>query len=266
MWRQHHRTGTGRCPTGRPDREPADFAPNDIFAGTSHALVTRCQGADGWTMVAFDNTGPSFAPAGTGMVTIIHPNGFISFVPGHELAETNGGRIFSFITPEVGGYRPDNTGFTSYPAFPDLTTIQPPIVVIDPFHGTNPPGVYPLQLDFSGSSTDTTNCGAQSWSGLFDLYAWPGTNGNLDGALYQFASGQRSFGTMTVDGSLLTLDATGSGDRYTETFHSPRTGRHLSLSAKRFRVPLRRHHHQRLRRCVDRPDRADDRGRAPAIG
>jgi hypothetical protein len=151
------------------------------------------------------------------MHTLIHPNGFISFLPGHELAGTNGGRIFSFVTPEAGGYQPDNTGFTSYPAFPSLADEPPAIVVMDPFDGTGPLGVYPLELGFSGGSPDSSNCGAESWTGLFELYAWEGSDDVLDGALYQFASGQRTMGTIEVDGGL-TIDTSGGGDGYTESF------------------------------------------------
>lgn len=196
--------------SGMPLWEPQSFAPNDMFAGTSQAIVTRC--FDGqWEVERLVNQGSSFAPMPTGTVTIVTPDGWLSFTPGTEVPDPAGHRLFAFTTPLDNPYQPDTVGFTTAPPFPGLAPPGGLTILTDPatFLPGPPLASFPLVIDFTAGS-----CPPETWSGSFELFALDGG----DVLLEQVTTGQTATGTATPAGDGLDLALTGSGPGYEESY------------------------------------------------
>ncbi len=196
--------------TGMPLWEPQSFAPNDMFAGTSQAIVTRC--SDGrWEVERLVNEGSSFASMPTGTVTIVTPGGWLSFTPGDEVPDPAGHRLFAFTTPLATPYQPDTVGFTTAPPFPELAPPEGLTILSDPatFLPGPPLASFPLVIDFTAGS-----CPPETWSGSFELFALDGG----DVFLEQVTTGQTATGTATPAGDGLDIALSGSGPGYEESY------------------------------------------------
>ncbi len=194
--------------------------PEDLFIGGSDAIVARCRPGVGWYIDALRNGGSSFLPldaAQSSSVGIVSALGVVLVTPARYLPGAMGARQFAFTTPDLGGSQPDNTAHTAnvFPGF--VSSANWPTLVGDPFPMYPRVGVFPLSLDFSGDN-DTSICGANQWSDPFELHVEEGVGPSFPAKLYQFPSGQFTSGTLTIDGSTLTLDTSGGGTDYTESF------------------------------------------------
>ncbi len=215
--------GTADLLTGEPIWS-APFAENDIFKGAGRSHVVRCQPGSGWMMTRFDNQGEFFSEVDTRSFTILANQWWMSFHRPDELAGSEGHRTFVFVTPGSNPYQPDTTAFFSHPAFPEMANAAAPLIGLDPFPGEGLGGPLPLQIQLTGTWDDPTdgssgcNYYAKEYTTLIDLHPASALSGNdLPLKLYDVLSGQVSEGTMSSNGELH-MEATGSGEGYTETW------------------------------------------------
>ncbi len=208
---------------GSPSWIAPSLAPYDLFTDTSDALVIRCtSNGNGWYVDALSNNGSSFQPTTTNTTALVFSNGFIAFTPSGEFGRDIGYRSFAFKTPASGGYQPGNTFATTYPTFPALMAPIPRVLVGNPYPKIEY-GPFPIQLDMTASSyaagsDEESACGAD-WSALFEAYVMEGsTPDDMDVALYQFTSGQVTWGKITYSGLDFMMTTSGGGDTFTENF------------------------------------------------
>lgn len=196
-------------------------APNDIFAGASHATVTRCQNGSWQPAQRLVNRGSFFEPAPSAhTITLVSPNGWLQFTPLEDLGETRGTRLFAFTTPLNDPYRPDTVGFTAWPEFPELSTpADAPWLVQNPFPSTfepAPAGVYPVPVEFTAGT-----CTPEDWSNTFELYLFSGGDPGSYGAhMVQLDTGQMVRGDLLIgpDGIGGMLAGGGPDAGYTEAY------------------------------------------------
>ena len=206
-------------------------APNDLFAGGSHAIVTRCVNGVWQPAVSLVNNGDRFEPEQTAhTISVISPHGWLQFTPYDQVAGTTGTRIFAFTTPENNPYQPDTVGFTAWPQFPDLSPPEDrPWIAQNPypsFFEPMPVGQWPAPIDFSSGS-----CPPEDWSHEFELYAFETEDPSVFGGyLLQLGSGQSAVGDLTVGESGIGGSLTGSGSGYSETYDFS-TGQYTHLNS-----------------------------------
>lgn len=206
---------------GSPSWVAPSFAPYDLFTDTSDAIVVRCTGSN-WYVDALSNNGSSFQSTTTNTTALVFNNGFIAFTPSGEFGRDIGYRSFAFKTPASGGYQAGNTFATTYPTFPALMPPLPRVLVGNPFPNIEH-GPFPIQLNMTAStyaegSDEASACGAD-WSALFEAYVFEGSTPDvMDVALYQFTSGQVTWGKITYSGPDFMMTTSGGGDNFTENF------------------------------------------------
>ncbi|MDW3220389.1 MAG: hypothetical protein R8F63_17405 [Acidimicrobiales bacterium] len=202
---------------------PSPAAVYDLFGGASHAWVLRCDPY--WHIAHFVNGGSQFAPMPTSTVGLIFDDIFIGITDGSEMAGATSYRSFAFTTPASGGYQPDNTIATSHPHVPEMTEANPPYLVGTPVMSAYDPFAFPVTHTLDG--TDSGSC-VDEWTTTYELYAGMPSDARsdaLDVSLYQFDSGQLSFGIATLtDG--FSIETTGEGSGYRERYMLGPEGRY----------------------------------------
>ncbi|GJM37840.1 MAG: hypothetical protein DHS20C19_12070 [Acidimicrobiales bacterium] len=194
---------------------PSPAAVYDLFGGASHAWVLRCDPY--WHISHFVNGGSQFNQMPTSTVGLIFDDIFIGITDGSEMAGAMSHRSFAFRTPASGGYQPSNTIATSHPHVPEMSEANPPYLVGTPVMSAYDPLAFPVTHTLDG--TNSGSC-AEEWTTTYELYAGMQSDARsdaLDVSLYQFDTGQLSFGIATLtDG--LSIETTGDAPSYRERY------------------------------------------------
>ena len=223
---------------GRRDSEgfPPDFAPFDVFAFTDDQYVVRCVDGDTFDPLQRLHYNPRngrFAPTSTGALSVVVPNGWMTFVPGGEVQGADGFMAAQFRTDAATPFQTDTVGYTRQPTFPELIPMtEVPFIAQDggiadfgPWPGDP---FAPLILTF-GNGT----CDPRTWGGTFEHHLDMDTDGDgvpdltrqmvlADGirsGITQYSSGQASEGRTFIEE--LRIFAEGSGPNYQESYTYP---------------------------------------------
>ncbi|MCL1595371.1 MAG: hypothetical protein M3132_13560 [Actinomycetia bacterium] len=199
------------------DPWPAPAAPNDIFKGGSHAIVTRCTDGGWQPSELLVNQGQFFESQPTATITLLSPTGWLQFTPYNEVPGTMGTRIWAFATDEAAPYQEDTVGFTAFPPFPELSLPEDRrIIAPNPFPVLESP---PFELQDAPIMFTSGSCSPELWSDGFEAWAFEGPEpGTVDVFMLQSVTGQSVTGILTTEGDRLAGTLSGSGETYNEDY------------------------------------------------
>ncbi|MCB1247126.1 MAG: DUF2905 domain-containing protein, partial [Acidimicrobiia bacterium] len=208
---------SGDAVPGQPTWVPADFAPNDSFAGLSTAFATRCIDGQLQPTQMLVNNGSSFQPQGTFATAVIYPDAFFQLVPVTDIPASDGWRAGAFATDASNPFQPDNSGFSTFPTYPDLVPGSRPNVFIEPVMPGYP--TFPVAFEFMG--INGTDLDYENNFGLVVDPTQPGDDpAEFKVDLVQYDTWQISSGLLRYADDTQTLEGTlsGSGDGYSEEY------------------------------------------------
>lgn len=193
------------------------FAPNDSFAGTDHAWVTRCVNGQLQPTQLLVNNGSNFQPAPTGAMSLVYPDAFFQLIPSNEVFGSMGSRTGVFVTDGANPFQPDNSAFSSLPVYPELQATAPPVFMEHPWQ---PATIHPIAFGFSEGDQGTPAF-ENNYGILIDAKDESGEIGEFSVEIFQFDRYQLSQGLVTYDSDTNTITdgvVTGSGEGYTESY------------------------------------------------
>jgi len=195
---------------------PAPAAPNDIFKGGSHAIVTRCTDGQWQPAEMLVNTGRSFTSRETATITLITPKGWLAVTPYSEVQGTTGTRLWAFTTDAASPYQPDTVGFTAFPEFP---TLRPPtertFLVDNPYPTAQSPDAVKVDpvIDFTNGTCEPTDFNDQ-----YEVWITEGASGQAHTYMVQTVTGQVVEGDLLPGDSGFTGTLSGAGAGYEESY------------------------------------------------
>jgi hypothetical protein len=207
---------TGDAMPGDPTWVPADFAPNDSFAGLSQAHVTRCVNGEILPTQLLVNNGSGFQPQPTHAMAIFMPNVFVQIIPFSDVMGSEGCRQGAFVTDASNPFQPENSVFTTAPPYPTLNPMNFDTAFINnPWPGAN---LNPLGLTFGDGSG-----GSPGFQDNYGMAINPKEEylefGEFAALMIQFGTYQIMEGTLVLDPEAETYSGMleGEGEGYKES-------------------------------------------------